>query len=43
MCKRRADTDDDTAFSPSASVSAPGEAQDMDSSAYDVVRDTSVA
>ena len=37
-CERRGDTDDDTAFSPSASVSAPGEGQDLDSSAYDAVR-----
>ena len=36
--ERRGDTDDDTAFSPSASVSAPGEGQDLDSSAYDAVR-----
>lgn len=37
-CERRGDTDDDTAFSPSASVSAPGEGQDLDSSAHDAVR-----
>jgi hypothetical protein len=34
----RADTDDDTAFSPSASLSGPGESQDLDASAYELVR-----